>query len=550
MKRCPECRRDYFDETLLYCLDDGAHLVEGPASELPSESPTRVFPTADTKPDVAASKRNSVIAGIVGIVVVAALGVGGYLYYGRAPSKQIDSIAVMPFSNEGGNTDLEFLSDGLTETLIGNLSRLPGVSVKARSSVSRYKGKDLDLKGIGSALSADALLTGRLVDRGERVAVYVEFIEPSTESVLWKADYLRSKQDIAALQSEIARDVANRLKAKLSGAETIRLAKYHSTNSEAYELYLKGEYFSNRGAKVETLAKAIEHFEGAIRLDPAYTLAYVGLARSYMNLGSVFGLKSPQETFPKAKEALIRAVDMEGDLAEAHGALGEYYLRYEWNWPAAERELTRAIEIDPDNPSYHSELGAYYQSIGRFEDAIRARDTSRRLDPVVPFRVADVGYPCYYARQQDRAIEWYKRALSLDPGFAWAYLWTGQSYLELNKLPEAIAEIERAVDLSQRNVRAVATLGHAYAKAGRSEAARKILKELQDRSKTEYVSPYFFAVLYAGMGDTDLAFQHLEKARMERQSYLFLLNVEPVFDALRSDPRFSGLVKMIGIPGS
>ena len=482
------------------------------------------------------------------IMIVAGLGFGYWLYFYNSSKAHVGSVAVMPFVNESGNADLDYLSDGLTESLIGDLSQIRQISVKARSSTSRFKDRGLDLRQIGAELGVDALLTGRLVQRGDEVVLYVEVVDPATEVVIWKTEYHRRLTDIAALRADVSGDVASKLRARLSRDDAARLAAYQTSNSEAYGLYLKGRHFGSGDLTIDRINKSIDYFDQAIRLDPNYALAYVGKARAYMRLGSVFALGSPQDAFPRAREALLKAISLDDQISEAHGSLGEYYLRYEWNWPAAERELLRAVSLDPEDPTNYVELGSYYQSIGRFEDAVRARETARRLMPVVAFVVANAGYPHYYARRQEQAIRYYREALEIEPGYSWSHLWIGQSYLDLKMYPEAITEIERAVELSNRNVRAVATLGHAYAVAGRTKDAERMLAELNEREKVEYVSPYFFAVLYAGVGDVDKTFENLERAVMERHPYLVLLKVEPIFDALHADPRFESLVKRIGIP--
>jgi TolB-like protein len=307
MKRCPECRRDYFDDSLLYCLEDGAALIQGSvpspdepvtailsSEDLSYEAPTRaqvnttdgstVFPTAsDDLPARTVSRKNSLIAGIVGIVLVTTLGIGSYLYYGRSASNQIESVAVMPFFNDSGNADVEYLSDGMTETLISSLTRLPNLNVKSRSTVFRYKGKDTNLKTIGKELDVQSILTGHVTQRGDQLILSLELVDAATENAIWSQQYSRKQSDLVALQSEIAKDVSIKLKAKLSGAEESKVTQLATSDPEAYQDYLKGRFFWNqRGQGPGRLAAAIEQFKAAVSKDPNYGLAYAGLADCYV----------------------------------------------------------------------------------------------------------------------------------------------------------------------------------------------------------------------------------------------------------------------------
>ncbi len=585
MKRCPECRRDYYDDSLSFCLADGTELVYGlsddepatailsvvPPSGVPSEESPAVadglsrsadnseLRTAILQPPATAggsdrSEKFSAERAAKPLIVLSlailllAAAAFSYRYFRAVPSTQIESIAVMPFVNGSANSDVEYLSDGMTETLISSLSQLPNLNVKARSSVFRYKGKETDAKTIGKELNVQAVLYGRVVPRGEHVTLYVELVDAQTENVLWKADYNKPMTNLVLLQSEIARDVSNRLRMKLSGADEIRVTKRYTDNPEAYELYLKGRFFAGGKITEEGLKKSIEYYQQAIDKDTNYSLAYVGLARSYMSLGHVWGFLPPRETFPKAKPAVMKALDIDETLADAHTALAEYHLSFEWDWLGAEREFKRAIELNPNDASAHSSYGTYFQTRERFDEAIAERKLCREFDPLSPTATANVGYPYYYARQYDQAIENYRRALDLDPSYSWSYLWIGQAYLGKGMYEEAIAEINKAIALSEGSTRTLATLGYAYAVAGKRIEAKKVIDELQTQSERRYVSPYFIAVINSGLGEKDKAFALLEAAYQERHPYMTLLKVEPVFDNLRSDPRFADLLRRIGLP--
>lgn len=489
------------------------------------------------------------------VVVLAALvltlaAIGYWLLLRSTPSSaSIKSVAVMPFVNDSGNADLEYLSDGLTESLIGSLSRLPELSVKARTSIARYKGKEVDLRTVGNDLGVETILTGRMVERGDDVVLYVEFIEPATEKVLWKGDYHRPMKDIAALETDISRDVAKRLKTKLSGKENAQIEKYQTDNSEAYQLYLRGAHFASFNRMVaEKNSKGIEYLQQAIALDPNYAAAYVELGLAYIRLGDSLGLNSPQEVFPKAREALTKALSIDDDISEAHKGLAIYYLRYEWNWPASEREFQRAMQLDPEDPDSYSEYAMYLVSVSRFDEALRMRETAKKLLPPSAGSSNGIGFVHYHARNYERSIECFREALDFKPDFPPTRVFLARSYLAMGRYQEAIAEIEKAVDTSQRNVIPVAFLSYAYFKAGRREDAKKLLSELETRTKKEYIPPWLFAMIHSGAGNKDKAFEYLEQARLERQTYLTHLKVDPVFDDIRSDPRFDELVRKIGIP--
>ena len=533
-------RSGYSSIVIEHTVTDGIHTSENASAERSQLKPAAAAP----------SYRYRWVLALFLAVVVTFLAAGYWVFHGTPPGpRAIRSVAVLPFVNDSGNADLEYLSDGLTESLIGSLSQLQELSVKASSTVSRYKGTTIDPRQVGTELAVESILTGRLIQRGDEVALYVEFIEPSTASVLWKAEYRRPMGDLAALDEEISRDVAGKLKTRVSGEETVRLENYQTDNSEAFELYMRGLNFSKFPSSLDRLTKSIDCFEKAIQLDPNYGLAYDGIAWAHIRMGSVYGYRMPHDTFPKAREAAIKALALNEHDGPAHSAMGVYNLSYEWNWPAAEREFEQSVALEPENPGVFLDFAGYYDSLGRFDDAIGMRQRARRLNPVAPPASSTIGSSHYYAGRFDEALEWFNKALELNPRHAWAHLGIGRTYLQMGKYPEAVTEIEKGVELLERNARAISVLGHAYAKAGRRDDANKILDELRVRAKSEYVSPYYFAILFAGMDQPDNAFEYLDQSVAERQTHLILLKVEPLFFDLRSDPRFTDVVKRIGIPG-
>jgi TolB-like protein/Tfp pilus assembly protein PilF len=431
MKRCPECRRDYYDDTLSFCLDDGVALLEGPAEPATailsepgaaatgfpaSESPTKTFdpPYGERAGDEASSKpryrvptRNSIIVGVAGISLLAALGIGSYIYFGRGAAKQIDSIAVMPFVNVSGNPDIEYLSDGMTETLITNLSQLPKLNVKAPSSVFRYKGKDTDAKMIGNELSVQAILNGRIIQRGDELGIYLSLVDAATENQIWGAQYNRKLGTLAALQTEIARDVSQKLRQRLTGEQEKSVTRNQTQNTEAYQLYLQGRYQWNKRTP-DANRRAIENFQQAIEKDPQYAMAYVGLADSYIT-GDLY----VREGIPKIAATAQKALEIDPTLGEAHAALGN--VRWlDLDFVGAEKEFNRAIELSPNYSTAYHWFGEYLVFQGRFEEGFANYNKGLELDPFALAISTDLGMGYYYACQYDRAIGHFKMLIEMD----------------------------------------------------------------------------------------------------------------------------------------
>jgi len=487
---------------------------------------------------------------ILAALVVATAAVA-YFAYSRSSNQSgragITSVAVLPFANASNNLDAEYLSDGISESLINSLSQLPGVKVIARSSSFKYKGKEVDPREVGRSLGVESVLAGRVMQRGDTLAISIELVDARDNTHVWGEQYERKLSDLPTVQQEISREVSEKLRLKLTGEERERLAKRHTTDAAAYELYLKGQYFLNKHTEAD-LKKGIEYFQQAIERDPSYALAYAGIGDAYEELGGVLGFVSPGEAAPQGKAAVMKALALDETLDEAHATLADLKLFYDWDWTGAEKEYRRAIELNPNNASAHSVYGTYLEALGRFDEAVAERDRCRQLDPVSAIATADVGYPLYYARRYDQALGHFRKGVELDPNLSWGHLWIGQVYLQQGRYDEAVDEIKKAIALSDGNVRDIATLGHAYALAGKRAEALKVLDELQGRARQKYVSPFFIALVYTGLGEKDQAFEWLEKAYEERHPYLILIKVEPVFDGLRSDPRFADLVRRVGLP--
>ena len=483
----------------------------------------------------------------VALIVLAAgaVGLGMYLH-ARNTEVAIDSIAVLPFQNTSGEPDSEYLSDGMAESLINSLSRLPHLSVKSRSSVFRYKGKEVEPQKVASELSVQAILNGRVVQRGDDLTLYLSLVDGQTGNQLWGEQYNRKLTDLAALQNEIARDVSQNLRARLSSADEQKLAKNYTENAEAYQLYLKGRYFWNKRSP-EGHRKSIEYFNQAIEKDPNFALAFLGLADAYASLPFDSDVP-PREAYPKAKAAATRALEVDAKLAEAFSSLAAVKFNYDWDFPGAEEELKRAIGLNPNDAIVHQRYGRYLSLMGRHQEAIAEAKRARELDPLSLLINALVGDTLFYAHQYDQAIEELRKPLEIEPNFWIAHLYLGKAYEQKRMYSESIAELQKARDFSGDISEPISMMGYVYAVSGRRSEAQQALNELKERSKQRYVPPYDIAMVYVGLGDKEQAFQWLDKAYEDRNQFMTRLKTEPKFDSLRSDPRFADLVRRVGLP--
>ena len=576
MKRCPQCHRVESDEALKFCRVDGATLIDASVSisgeagtvQLASRAdlsevhtsilphnteanvnrataPTTVLAataTSGTTHELAKATRHGVVVGLVALLILT-LAICGYFYFSRKPAAAIQSLAVMPFVNESGNADLEYLSDGMTETLISSLSQLPNLNVKARSSVFRYKGKETNPQAIGKDLNVQAILNGRVAQRSGQLILTLELVDAQTENVIWSEQYNRKQADLVTLQSEIARDVSSKIKTKLSGADAQKVTKTYTANPEAYELYLKGRFYWNQRTG-DSIKKSVEYFNQAIEKDPKYALAYAGLADAYQ-LIPAYQAGSPQEYSVKARAAATKALALDDTLAEAHASLALVLWGYDWNFAEANRELQRAIELNPDYASAHKWYGENLAQMGRFDEALAEFKRALELDPLSLIINADLGEVYTWARRYDEAIEQLRKTIEMDQSFYYAHWRLGVAYELKGSYQEAITEYQKARALGDDPF-VVACLSHALASSGKRDEALKTLDLLKEISRQRYVGEYCFAVLYAGLGERDQAFQWLDKAYQNRASHLNWMKVDPMLDNLRSDPRFADLMKRVG----
>ena len=545
MKRCPECRRDYFDETLVFCLDDGAQLVDGPGADLPSESPTRVLPTTDAK-SADASRRNSIIAGIIGVSIVTALGIGSYLYYGRGASKQIDSIAVMPFVNESGNPDVDYLSDGMPETLINSLTEIPNLKVKPRTSSFRYKGREADAKLVGSELGVGTILNGRLVQRGDEITLFLTLIDTGTEDQIWGKQYSQKLGNLLALQSEVGRDVLETLRKKLSGLEEQKLAKSYTVDPEAYRLYLQGRFYWNK-RNPKDLGRAISYFEQAIAIDPNYALAYAGLADAVAQPSDTV---SYPEREKRAKAAAYKASQIDDTLAEAHSALGHLSMRFDLDFERAERELTRALELNPKWVDTYQRYGELNSFRGRHDEALAKFRQGLEIEPFNLPLNANYGASLTSAGRYDEAIVQLKKTLAIDPAFRPAYNPLSTAYRMKGMFAESVEARAKFLELAGDSQHAE-SIREVFRNRGWEGYLRAELLRYEASSERSFDrTPYYGeAIFLAALGEKDKAFAALSRSVENRENPLLTrLKVDPSLDPLRDDPRFSELLKKIGFP--
>ncbi len=483
-------------------------------------------------------------ARILAALIILAISAAALALLVRPRATSIQSLAVLPFVNASGDPDAEYLSDGITETLINRLSQLPTLLVIARNTVFRYKGRETDAQVVGRDLKVQAVLTGRVTQRGASLAVSAELVDVRNNRQIWGDRYDRKLSDLLAVQDEIAEEISGKLRLKLGEEERSRLRKRETENTEAYQLYLKGRFFwSQRGPG---LLRGLEYFKKALEEDPSYALAYSGLADSYALLGW-YGNLPALEAFPRAKSAAQRALEIDPTLAEAHSTLGYILYNYDLDPVAAHREFQQAIDLNPRYAPAHYWRSACFMSTGQLEGAFAEARRAIEVDPLSPFPNALYGRLLVYARRYDEAVQQLKTSLDLYPRLLWTHLSLGLAYSGNNNSDEAIAEYQQAVEISQRLPWAVALLGSAYAKAGRKAEAEELLDELRRRSKTEYVRSLDFAILLTGLGDNEGALASLEKAVQAREGYLAFLHLDGTFEALYPDPRFKDLVRRIGL---
>ncbi len=561
-----------------FCLDDGSELLYGPAKSEPGavatgflgdEPQTAILhetappSEAATRAQIHTTERTAVLpSGVadvpkgkgfdkrlllapLALAVMLLGGFFGYRYLG-SNSKNVTSIAVMPFVNESGNPDLEYLSDGMTETLIKSLTSLPNMEVRPRSAVFRYKGRDTDLQTVGKELSVQAILNGRLVERGERLMLSLELVDVEKNKVLWTEQYERKQADVVSLQSDIARDISATLSPKLSGADEAKVTKQATSDPVAYQAYLRGRYYWNKRTG-EDIQKAVEQFRLAVDRDPNYALAFVGLADCYVLLPD-YASSPAAESFATAKEFAERALSIDSSLAEPHATLGLIY-HHNWEWADAEREYKRGVELNPNYASLYHWYSVLLFDEGRNDEASEMITRAHELDPLSNIINQNYAQMLQKRNDHEEAINICRKMIDLDPQFPGGHFTIAWSYMKLRSYDEAIASFQKALEVGGSNSDTLSDLGFAYAAVGRRDDAIKLLKELEERYQAKKAEAQAIAAIYGALGKKDKAFEWLEKAYMDRSGTLpdfFRMTYKS--EPLRDDPRFKELMRRVGLP--
>ena len=464
----------------------------------------------------------------------------------RSSRSVFDSLAVLPFENADSDPEAEYFSDGITESIIHSVSELPKVRVMARSTVFRYKGQVTNPQAVGRQLNVRAVLTGRVLQRGDGLIISTELVDTTDGSCLWGKNYQRPMEDMFAVQQEIAREICDNLRLKLTGREKKRLAKRYTQNPEAYRLYLKGRFFWNKRTE-EGIGKGIEYFRQAIEADPTYALAYAGLAESYMPLG-YYGYLPPSEAFPTGKAWALKALEIDAQLAEAHVPLSGALFFYERDLESGEKEVRRAIELNPNYSRAHQVYGEFLTCVGEFDAAAGELRQALELDPLSAALHAIDAQTSYYARRFEEAIQKCQKSLEIEPMFPFAHYMLGLASEQLGRFEDAVEHLQKPLELARRSLLIEAELGRAFALWGKEAEARQTLYGLERAREERYVPAYSLAQIYAGLNDRERTLLWLERASEERSARMVFMNVDPAFDALQSDPKFQDLLRRAKLP--
>jgi len=582
MKRCPTCNRVETDTALKFCRVDGATLVtesssinreaktaplgaqadlgEVHTSILPrntnantnrSTGPTTVLPPQPiiaTQQLAGTGRRRRIIA-LGALLILIAIASGGYFAVSRFTAtrkdKGIESVAVLPFENKSGNADSEYLSDGLAESLIYRLSQLSSLKVSPRSSAFRYKGQSTDAEKIGNELSVDAVMSGRLTQRGDELLISVDLIDVRNKKTIWGEQFQRKMSDLLATQSEIAAAIANKLQLQLSGNDTKGITKQYTSNNEAYQLYLQGRYFWNK-RNSENLKKASELFRAATGIDPNFALAYAGLADCYAVSYYYVG-ERPRELMPLAKTYAAKAIELDPTLAEPHATLGFVAWILDRDRDGAEREFLKAIELNPNYPTAHHWYSRYLRGIGRLDDGYREIKVAEQADPLSLVIINNVAEVYVDRGDLNAATRECRRMIDLDPNFWAGHQTLGIVLVKQGRSEEALAEAQRSVQLANKSNASLALLGHVYGKLGRRADAEGVIKELDKRYADKFADGRDLAIVYAGLDDKDKTFSWLDKAAADHSVILAFMKLEPLLEPLQSDPRWNELERRVGV---
>jgi TolB-like protein/Tfp pilus assembly protein PilF len=604
MKRCPECRRDYHDDSLLYCLEDGTALVQGSVpspnesqaailSEPPAsvggqsdeaqtailhstgaaggqpsgDNPTQPFihTTAAVEPrgsmgDLsekhsfsahrAAKPRRHLdkrlLLAPLALAVIVLGGFFGYRYFNLSNSGTINSIAVLPFENRSGNADTDYLSDGLSDSLIYRLTQLPNLKVSPTSSVIRYKDKQMDVSEIAKELDVDAVMSGKLAQRGDDLTISVELVDARTKKLIWAEQYDRKMADLLATQREIATKITEKLQLNLAGNEKGITKKYTNSN-DAYQLYMRGRYSFAKRTKDEML-RSIDYFQQAVKIDPEFALAWARISEVYGSMPA-YPYLSPKEAFPQAKAAAEKALEIDPTLSEAYTFLAYAQIIYDWNWTDGERSFKRAIELDPNNMSAHFRYGQIYlMPVGRFDEGINEMNQGLNAESLDVNMGVSVAWGYLLKGERESALELARKTYDLEPNHPLSRWMLSQALTDMGRYDESLAISEKTLQEDPNNQFAIRDAGFAYAQAGRRDKAEQMINRFRELAKTQYVPNYRIAAIYGALGDKDKAFAELEKAFEAKDWELFRLKIEFYMRPLRDDPRLAAMIKRLNVP--
>ncbi|HJX93487.1 MAG TPA: tetratricopeptide repeat protein [Pyrinomonadaceae bacterium] len=570
MKRCPHCHRVESDDALIFCRVDGTPLVNEAAASLKGSTPVasevetsilRHDTDAASQPTAATTVlepkepgggihesgktrwRKSLFI-VFALPILAGFVLFRYVYESRNNKTTIDSIAVLPFANQSGDPDTEYLSDGLTESITNSLSQLPNLKVIPSTSVAHYRAKGVEAIAAGKELGVRAILTGKILQRGNNLTVSAALIDVQNNKQLWGDQYTRKVADALAVQQEISREISERLRTKLSNEEQKQLTRRDTGNAAAYGFYLKGRYYWNKRTS-ENLRKAMEQFQLATDKDPNYALAYVGLADCYVVLGDYTGTPT-SETIPHAKAFAERALQLDASLAEAHTTLG-FVAQNLWQWQTAEEHFKRAIDLNPNYATAHHWYSLSLLEIGRFAEALSESKRAEELDPISVIISNNVANDYLALGDLNSAMEQSKKLIDLHPEYPRGHEALGSAYLKQHRYPEAIAELQKAINLSPADSVLQRDLGFTYGVSGKRAEAVNILNQLQTLYEKQEAFGADVAGVYAGLGDKDKAFEWLEKDYRARNGRLARIRWNTPFDPLRSDARYADLLRRMGL---
>lgn len=544
------------EEIIHKCLEKDRNLRYQHASDVRTDlqrlkRDTESGKTVASVPEPLRWSRRGMLIGLTILVFVIAAIVAAAFFFGSSGRTSIKSVAVLPFSNASSDPNTDYLSDGISEGVIDRLSGLPNLKVISRTSAFHYKQREIEPKKIAMELGVDALVTGRVVQHGDDLSISAELVDAREDKQLWGEQYSRKISDAAVMQQEIATAISENLRVRLTSEEKTRLVKSSAPNPEAYQLYLKGRYFSNQ-TTAEGLKKSIEYFQQAIEKDPSYAMAYVGLADSYNWLGGGLNYVSPSETLPKAKAAALKALELDKTLGEAHAALAYAEWFYDWDWSNAQREFKAAIELNPSSAITHQRYAECLYTKTRFDEGIDQMKRAQELDPISTYSMGGMAHVYLLMRRYDESIPLFQKALDLYPNAAFIRAQLAWSYAMKRMYPQALAEYDRIAEsdkaVAPENQLVADGLGWVYAVAGKRADALKIAKDTEELSSRTYVDFYQLATIYAGLGEKDEAFRLLEKGYQERSAGMLYLLIDPFWDNVRSDPRYLDLLRRIGLP--